>query len=621
MSTPRPVRGFTIDASTSTDLDDALWVRPLPDAAGWRVWVTIAAAGAAVLPGSLEDQEARARVETRYRDIGHKPMLSRPTEKQVSLAPYRKRDGLTVELDVTMDGDVTQVELYPSHIESAARLSHADIPAILADAAGRCPVAAEVKEAAALATTLLGRRRRAGALALYDLRHGWATDEDGIARRIEPDRATIGYIVVQELMILANAEMAKFARTNGIPILYRTHAVRGTGPDRAALLAALDAAQVADVPDIGAITARVEHLLDRARYRADPAPHWGLALDLYAHLTSPIRRYADLVSQRQLLAFLADQPLPYDRVELAAIAEHINRTIAEREERAAARQAETATSEGERSLALPSATLTRLDDTRFERVLKVATRSGQDCPEALAAAIRVRLAEGKLANLCKLVVLLQSPPIGERWGALRRDVLGVIQHLNPGDATSILQIAVSLGLLPEVTRETCQPGGPQGPFVASSRAKLDSGERYASATDRKKKTAMALADVALLAALRDIRFEAPSADGAPKAPPAPKALPKVDPLKPPVSMLLELCQAAGAEPPAFVVSEPTPQRFTCEARCVFPLPGGEVAKGMGRGDGHSKATAKSAAAQRALDWLVELGIVERLSPETAAPTP
>lgn len=616
MSTPRPVKGFTIDAPTSTDLDDAIWVRGLPGL-NWRVWVTIAAAADAVPRGSLEDIEARARVETRYHEAGHKGMLPFSTEKRLSLVPYRQRAGLTIELDLNVLGEVTRAEVYPSRLESVERLAHADVPGIL-DNLRVTSVQEELTAANGLALTLLARRRRAGAMALYDVRHGWVTGEDGRVQRVPHQRATVGYVIVQELMILANAELAKFARANEIPILYRVHAARGAAPDRAALLADLEAAQVAESPDVDALAGRLEHALERARYSAIPAPHWGLALDLYTHLTSPIRRYADLASQRQLLAFLRGDPLPYTAPEMEGLADHVNRVLADREARASAKRAAAADAAGARVLAAPASgeALASLDAARFERVLKVAVRSGGDCPQPLAAEVRARLAADRLPTLGKGVVLLHSPPAGEGWAQLRADTLASIAAREPGEATSILAIGTSLGLLPAVDRDVTQACA-DGPFVAVSRAHLDSGTRASvPRTAPRKKLAQALADVTLLAALRDLPVPegAPAAEQAP--PPAARGKLRVDPAKHPVSMLLEILAAAHAPAPEFVTTPKTQQTFACECRFVLGVDDGAV-KGMGRGEGSSKGAAKEGAARRALEWLVLTGAVEGAGGQSA----
>lgn len=608
MSTQRPVRGFTIDGPTSTDLDDAIWVQAFTNL-HFRAWVTIAAAADAVPPGSLEDLEARARVETRYHAAGHKGMLPVTTEKRLSLVPHRKRAGLTIELDLNPIGEVTRAEVYPSLLESTERLTYADVPGILDGLRAGTLVQEEVRSAARLAMSLLDRRRRAGAMALYDVRHGWVTDEEGRVQKMHHQRATVGYVIVQELMILANMELAKFARANDVPILYRVHATRGAGPDRAALLADLEAAALTPTPDIDAIAGRLAHTLERARYSATPGPHWGLATDLYTHLTSPIRRYADLASQRQLLAFVRGEPLPYERGELADLAEHVNRTLADLDERASAKRAAAAQAEGERVLAAPAPAdaMATLDDTRFERVLKVAVRSGTDCPEPLAAEISARLAAGRLPALGKFLALLQSPPGGERWGQVRTDVIAALAR-SPGEAASVLAIATSHGVLPAVVRDVTQPPA-GGDFTAVSRVAMDSGTRASvPRTAAKKRTAQALADVALLASLRDLSVP----DIAPVERPAaaPPARLRIDPVKHPVSMLTEVLQATRSPPADFTFSNEQPQPpFACECRFVMTV-GEQPVKGMARGHGQSKASAKEDAARSALQWLALAGAVD-----------
>lgn len=122
-------------------------------------------------------------------------------------------------------------------------------------------------------------------------------------------------LLVSEMMILAGETAARYAHEHGIPIVYRC---QPAPPPRAFEL-------VAAVPAEARPFALLSYM-SGAQYSADPAPHAGLGLAAYAHATSPIRRFADIVVHRQLKAHLAGRPLPYDKPAVERLARHIDET-------------------------------------------------------------------------------------------------------------------------------------------------------------------------------------------------------------------------------------------------------------------------------------------------------
>lgn len=374
------------------------------------------------------------------------------------------------------------------------------------------------------------------------------------------------------------------------------------GPDRAALLQTLDSAEMDSALDLDALTTRVDSVLGRASYSPTPEPHWGLALDLYTHLTSPIRRYADLISQRQLVAFLRDEPLPHTQGDLQRVSDHLNRTLSDRQDLASARHADAANDAGRRALTSPLRILASLDATRFERVVKVAARSGQDCPSNLEQAVLARIGAGKLPVLCGAVILFETPTSGEAWARVRTTLVHQLATSAPGDATSILATATSLRYCPQVEREMREEGA-AGPFTAVSRIYQGPGVRASvPMTANKKKLAAALADVALLASYRDI----PLPDvvyGV--VPPAQRRL-VLRAGQNPVEALNELHCQEHRRPASFELETSPPREFIC--RCRVVLGGVEV---VASGTGTSKSAARGAAARSVLDQLVAKGAIEQ----------
>jgi exoribonuclease-2 len=130
---------------------------------------------------------------------------------------------------------------------------------------------------------------------------------DGTIEVERIESATPSRLIVAELMILANRVTAGRAAAERIPIIYRTQEAPDTEPpDMAGLPEALR-------------FERLRRAFKRSHLSLSPAPHAGLGLDAYTQMSSPIRRYADLVTQRQFTAAMEGRPLPYDNDELLRV--------------------------------------------------------------------------------------------------------------------------------------------------------------------------------------------------------------------------------------------------------------------------------------------------------------
>jgi exoribonuclease-2 len=124
-------------------------------------------------------------------------------------------------------------------------------------------------------------------------------------RKVNPNSAS--RLLVSEMMILANGLAADFASLRGLPVIFRTQEAR-------------EALAIDDSPIIEAIAfERLRKTFKRSRLSLAPGPHAGLGLMAYTQASSPIRRYADLVTQRQFTAMLSGRMVPYSREELLRV--------------------------------------------------------------------------------------------------------------------------------------------------------------------------------------------------------------------------------------------------------------------------------------------------------------
>ena len=300
------IKGVTIDDTATRDMDDAVWAEPSGD--GWHVVVMIADVTKLVPFHSGIDQLAMARVETRYYASGNSPMLPRRlADQELSLWPGKPKDVLVIDMVLGDDLGILETKLSRGTMVSEAKLSDSEIPGILSDKGH--PQHAVIERMSRLASGLMARRRNRGALVFYDLKRGLVTGEEGSLRQLRRREDTIGYVIIQELMILANMAVAEYTVKNDIPILYRNHTARSAAPEREDLMKLLESTAVVPVENLAAIRHTTHMMFNKAEYGAAIMGHFGLNLAAYTHFTSPIRRYADLVNHRQIRAHVNNRAL------------------------------------------------------------------------------------------------------------------------------------------------------------------------------------------------------------------------------------------------------------------------------------------------------------------------
>jgi exoribonuclease-2 len=294
---------FAIDDEGSQDPDDALYAERVEE--GFRLFVHVADVAALVGPGSPLDQEALRRGANLYLPEGTVPMLPLAVTEALGLGLKEVSPALTFELLVSPEGELLREDLYLSWVR-VRRLSYREALEVEA--------LAPVK---ALAEAFLRKRLAQGALdiALPEVK----VRVEGEEIRITPLPPYESRVWVREAMLLAGYAAAHLALREGLPFPFATqeapsHRVEGEG------LAAMWAQR---------------KTLKRAQFKAVPAPHRGLGLTLYAQVTSPLRRYLDLVAHQQLRAWLkGERPLSQGEVlERVGAAEAVADLVREGERR------------------------------------------------------------------------------------------------------------------------------------------------------------------------------------------------------------------------------------------------------------------------------------------------
>jgi ribonuclease R len=311
----------TIDGEDARDFDDAVYCEQVRG--GWRLIVAIADVATYVAEDSALDLEARHRGTSVYFPNRVLPMLPEALSNGLcSLNPHVDRLCLCCEMRVNAEGKVTRSRFFEGLMRSAARLTYTKVAAYLANPAAAHD--AEVRELGprldhlyGVFKALLRARVRRGALDFDAPELKVRFDERGrIAALVEYTRND-AHRLIEECMIAANVQAARFLRKHRIPTLYRVHGQ--PEPDRLETLRQflqgfgihLPTDRDLEPQDLSAVLQRVvgneeAHLIQtvvvrsmpHAVYQPENIGHFGLALPAYAHFTSPIRRYPDLMVHR-----------------------------------------------------------------------------------------------------------------------------------------------------------------------------------------------------------------------------------------------------------------------------------------------------------------------------------
>lgn len=333
----------TIDSPNTLDMDDALYAEKTEQ--GFRVIVAIADPDVYVPAGSELDAEAQMRASSIYLPGGGIPMLPPALSQQAcSLTPGVTHKALVATIDIAGDGNISNCAFKLATMQSAAKLSYDDVSLVIdsdseaIDEALKTPLrvlhdAMQARVAWRKQHALIGQERPDYALSLDDNKK--VTGIRKLARNSAQK-------LVEEAMLTTNQCAAELLAQQGRGI-FSIHP--GFRPEQIAEVesilqthlpgcAELDLTsektykQLLDTAVAEAVDAPVQSLLQRrlipGSFSDQPKPHFGLALPHYATVTSPIRRYADLVNLRHIKAILSQQQIDQDN---AAITSHLNQQM------------------------------------------------------------------------------------------------------------------------------------------------------------------------------------------------------------------------------------------------------------------------------------------------------
>jgi ribonuclease R len=311
----------TIDGEDARDFDDAVYCEEIRG--GWRLIVAIADVASYVTPNSALDREAQYRGTSVYFPNRVLPMLPEALSNGLcSLNPQVDRLCLCCEMRINPQGKVTRAHFFEGMMRSAARLTYTKVAAYLANStitheAEVAAVGPQLEQLHAVYKALHQARTQRGALDFDAPELKVRFDANGrIAALVEYTRND-AHRLIEECMIAANVQAARFLKKHRIPTLYRVHGQ--PEDDRLDTLRQflqgfgihLPTDRPLEPQDLSAVLQRAvaneeAHLIQtvvvrsmpQAVYQPENIGHFGLALPEYAHFTSPIRRYPDLMVHR-----------------------------------------------------------------------------------------------------------------------------------------------------------------------------------------------------------------------------------------------------------------------------------------------------------------------------------
>ena len=305
---------LTVDPAEAKDHDDALSVEETEN--GWRLYVHIADVSFFLEEGSTEDRHVFQRGFSVYCEDFYRPMLAPSvTGELCSLKEGEERLALTVVMDVDRQGEVSQSKVFPSLVRSDRFLSYQEMQAILdskkkdPDAVGR---SARLMFDCARALNKKRQARAALDLDMPEIRI--ILDEKKNPVALEPVVRSWSHRIIEEAMIAANEAVASQLEKKGASLLFRTHespteeslrkfsdlttyfgfSMEGFSPEEINRLLE----RIASAPAGPFLKTQLLKSLKQARYTDKNTGHYGLQSSSYAHFTSPIRRYPDIVIHR-----------------------------------------------------------------------------------------------------------------------------------------------------------------------------------------------------------------------------------------------------------------------------------------------------------------------------------
>jgi ribonuclease R len=341
----------TIDGADARDFDDAVYCETLGQ--GYQLYVAIADVAHYVGIDSALDREALNRGTSVYFPGEVIPMLPELLSNGLcSLNPDVDRLCLVCRMEINDQGTIKQFEFFDAVIHSHARLIYEDVAAVLFDGAdpkseALSAVVDDLQHLKQVYQALAKARKRRHAIEFETREVVFQYNAQRKIEAIVPYRRNQAHLLIEECMIAANISAARFLKKHKLPVLYRNH--EGPNVDKLPNLQEFLAgfgismgsenptptdyarlvAQARERPEADMIQTVILRSMLQAQYSPNPKMgHFGLALKDYAHFTSPIRRYPDLLVHRAIKHWVEKQQIAgyhYNITEMTELGELCSR--------------------------------------------------------------------------------------------------------------------------------------------------------------------------------------------------------------------------------------------------------------------------------------------------------
>ena len=327
----RDIPLVTIDGEDARDFDDAVYCESVKigRTKAYRLIVAIADVSHYVAPNDALDQDALLRSTSVYFPRRVIPMLPEKLSNGLcSLNPDVDRLTLVCDMVITQDGEINAYQFYPAVIHSAARFTYTEVAAVLGntkgpEAAKRLPLVPHLLHLYEVFQALLKARHVRGAIDFETTETYIVCNAAGKIEKIIPRTRNDAHKLIEECMLAANVCAANLLETYKHPGTYRIHAgptkekltqVRNFLKQVGLFLGGGDTPSASDYaalmekvkgrPDSSLLQTMLLRSMQQAVYSPDNIGHFGLSYEAYAHFTSPIRRYPDLLTHRAIKAIL-----------------------------------------------------------------------------------------------------------------------------------------------------------------------------------------------------------------------------------------------------------------------------------------------------------------------------
>ena len=301
------LKAYTVDDASTQEIDDGLSLEPLPDGTQ-RLWVHIADPTRWLIPGDDLDLEARRRCTTVYLPTGMVPMF--PLELAtgaMSLIQGQTCCALSFGITLTEAGDIQDYQIHPTLIRPTYRLTYDDVDEMLELGITAEP---ELQGLAHWAKVRGQWRLTQGAISINMPESNIKVSETEDDIVIEVLNDSMARQMVAEMMILAGEVAARYGQAHALAIPFRSQPQPELPSDE----------ELIQLPTGWVRDSAIRRCMTRSEVGVTPSRHATLGLDSYSQVTSPIRRYLDLLVHFQLKAHLRGEPLPFSSTEVTELA-------------------------------------------------------------------------------------------------------------------------------------------------------------------------------------------------------------------------------------------------------------------------------------------------------------